>query len=182
MLKKISKGKYNVPHFTQKGEVGEYALQQLPTTLVSPGFYYQNFSQLLSRKEEDGTLVYTLPSVRMLTGFDINELGEAVVAIANRREEWIGKTIPLYGDNMPLQKYIDQIGEITKQKVRLETVSREQYAKLNIENAREFSDMFGWIDEYGYYGPEVNLELGRKVFPNPKTFSQFLQSSKIIPK
>jgi len=64
----------------------------------------------------------------------------------------------------------------------LEIVPLETYAKINKEIGRAWADMFGWMDEFGYFGPEADLELGRKVLPKPKTFSQFLQSSKIIPK
>jgi len=124
MLKKISKGKYNVPHFTQKGEVGEYALQQLPTTLIGPSFYYHNFLQLLSpKREKDGTLVYNLPNLKMFPAFDVDEIGEVIVSIENCRDEWIGKTVPLIGEMMPIQRYIDQMADFTNQQIKLNPIT-----------------------------------------------------------
>jgi len=43
--------------------------------------------------------------------------------------------------------------------------------------------MFAWIDEYGYFSPEVDIELGNKLYPRLKTWGHYLESSKrIIPR
>jgi uncharacterized protein YbjT (DUF2867 family) len=183
-VERISKGKHKVPHFTHKARVGEYALQQLPTTLVGPSFYYQNFNTLFSpKKENDGTLVYTLPQTKTITAFDVEDLGEVVCRIACNRDEWIGKTIPLAVEEMHPQRFIDQMTEVTGQRVKLNMIPREEFMKLNVHGGREIVEMFGWFDEYGCFGPHGNnLELGRKLHPNMRTFKQYLQTSKITPK
>jgi len=185
-VEKIAKGKYHVPHFTDKAKVGEYAMQQLPTTLVAPGFYYQNFRNMFTpKKESDGTLMYTLPQTSTLMAFDVDDIGEAVCCIANNRDEWIGKTVPLCGDCMPPQRYIDQMAEITGQKIKLTMMPREQYMKSGVEHAREIADMFGWFDEYGYFGPELSkncCEMTKKICPSIKSWKQYLQTSKFSPK
>jgi len=179
--KKISNGKYNVPLFTHKGEVGEYALQQLPTTLVGLAFYYQNFLTLFAPKiNTDGSIVYSFPHVGNLPGFDTEELGDAIVSIANHREEWLGKTIPLFGDSMPIEQYIDLLA--TKEDVKLNLVSLEEFLLLDIERVDEWAEMFAWINEFGYFGPDVNLELRKKLCPKLKTFKQFVESAKVVPK
>jgi len=179
----LSGGKLTVPHFSHKGRVGEYAKKLLPTTLVCPGFYYQNFSgELLHHKREaDGTIIYNLPKVSALPGMDINDIGEIIKNIADNYKDYVGKCIPLAGDSMPLEKYIQQMNEFGGMKVKLNPISYKEYAKLNVEGAHEMAEMFEWIDTFGYFGTESDLTLGRSL-GHLKTFKEFLQTSKINPK
>src|SRR5690606_25521060 len=106
---KLSNNKYNVPQFTQKAEVDQAVLEggfQF-YTFVAVGFYFQNFQFYFPPKEEDGTLVFTLPVAgdKRLWTLDVEDLGEAVVNVLNDPEKWSGKYVPVYRDNLRLEDY-----------------------------------------------------------------------------
>jgi len=184
-VEQISGGKFNVPHFTNKARVGEYAKKlNLPTTIVMLGFYYQNFAAdfiLPHKHEADGTLVYTLPKLSAIPGVDVYDLGEIVKNICENLKEMNGKCIPLAGESVPLQKYLDQMQESCGFKVRLNPISFKEFAKLKFECAQELADMFEWMETYGYFGNESDLSLGKSL-GQLKTWRQYLQTTKINPK
>jgi uncharacterized protein YbjT (DUF2867 family) len=87
-VKKVSKGKWEVPMFSQKAVISDYIneLQSKPqrafdyTTLIAPSFYFQNFQLSSVAKKEGNEWVFNLPETRWLTACDADEMGHAVVA------------------------------------------------------------------------------------------------------
>jgi uncharacterized protein YbjT (DUF2867 family) len=182
-VEKLSGGKLTVPQFTEKAKVGEYAMKTLPTTLICPASYYQNFLEgpFPSKKENDNTLIFTMPRISNLAAVDITEMGDAVLKIAENRNEWIGKYIPLAGDSMPLQKFFDQMQEVCGYKVKWNEISFKDFAKLNNHGAKEMAEMFEWIDKNGYFGPNPDFSLSKKLC-RMKTFREYLEQTKVNPK
>jgi uncharacterized protein YbjT (DUF2867 family) len=172
-VEKIAKGKYDVPHFTHKAKVEEYirSLQeQSPkafkfTTFIAPSFYYQNFKDFFLPKKEGDTWVFTLPETKKLTGFDVRQTGPAVVTALNDPEEWNGRRIDYYGEHASPQTYIDTFSKVTGLKVRLNSMPREEFAKLGFPTAKELAHMFGWFDEFTCYGPEGDPKSGQSATP-----------------
>lgn len=191
----ISKGKLHVSHFTMKvnrfnpifvrsnmeflkAKIAEYALKNVPTTLVEAAYYFQNFGTFFPpTKADDGTDVYTFPKISSMDGFDVSDYGEAVVTCANNRKEYLNKRVCLSGDRLSIEEYVKQIGEVTGVKTRTNIVPNEDYAKIA---GNELAQMFAWFEQYGYYGPnsEEAVKLGKKAAPNLKTFKQFLQANR----
>lgn len=177
---KVSNGKYKVPHFDDKAKVDEYIKSKgLPASFIEPGFYYQNFKTFFPpKKEEDGTYVLSLPATSSITAVDIEDIGDAVVYMEEHRNEFLGKYVPFYGSHMSPQEYVDQLSAYTGQKVKLNLIPRDVYAKFNFPGAHELAEMFGWFDEFTYHGPGADLEIRKKVNPNVKTWQQYLEASK----
>jgi uncharacterized protein YbjT (DUF2867 family) len=170
-VKRISNGKYKVPHFSDKALVQEYIEEMQKktpkpfqhVTFIAAAFYYQNFENFLPvKKDSNGVFVFKLPDTRMLTAFDVNELGLGVVTALAHPDEFNMKRIDYYGEHAPLQHYVDTFTKVTGQKARLEAVPRDQWAKSGQQGAEEFADMFGWFNEYTYFGPDGNPEFGKK--------------------
>lgn len=178
-----SKAKYTVPHFTDKAKVGEYALANVPSTLIMPASYYQNFdNNFTPETRPDGTLVYTLPKISSpLACFDVDDMGEAVACVAQNRDVWVGQQVPLVGDNLTLEEYVNTLKEFNNKKIELNLVSLDEYRGWLPDKVKELADMFAWVQEYGYFGPNVDLALGKKICPKLKSWRTFLEQSKINP-
>jgi len=174
-----SNGKYKVPHFTMKAKIRQYADQQLKGVYVShvaPASYFQNFTTVFAPKEENGELVFTAPKSKSLTTCDITDIGPVVVECFNNPKKWDRKLIPMAGDQMTPEEYMTQFTEVTGKKARWVQIPREIYATF-YPGASEIAEMFGWFDDYTYYGHNEDLSLGRKAYPGLKTWKQWLKSS-----
>jgi len=179
---KGSKGKYHVPHFTDKALVEEYAHTKgfQYTTGVAPAFYFQNFGNFFPPKKDDkGTFVFTLPSREdaYITACDVSDTGEAVATALNHPSEWNGKLIPVAGSHMHPQDYFSTISKVTGVPTKFVSVSTDAFAKYPFPGAQEMADMFGWFNEFTYYGPDVDLSLAKKANPHVKSFEEWLKVS-----
>jgi uncharacterized protein YbjT (DUF2867 family) len=171
-----SKGKYNVPHFTDKGKVAEYAKTKgfAYTSFPGASFYYQNFAAFFPPKKEGDTYVYSLPETSTISAFDVNDIGGVSVASFLQPQRWNGDYLPSTGDHLTPAEYVRLIGEQTGKKVKLNVVPRDVFAKFGFPGAHELAEMFGWFDEFTYHGRIAKREEGIRAFPDHKTFRQWL--------
>jgi len=177
---KLSCGKYNVPHFTDKALVAEYAAKQgFPFhTFFEPAFYYQNLLTFFAPKNDDeGNLVFTLPETSSITMFDVRDTGGVVAAIFRDPAGNEGKHIAAQGYDGSLEKAFDILGRTAGEKVRLETVPTEEFAKLGFPGAEELADMFAWFNDYTYFGPNVDINSGKQLYPDITPFDRWVKSS-----
>jgi hypothetical protein len=185
-VEKIS-GNKGVPHFTDKALVEEYirSLQSSPhppfehVTFIAPAFYFQAFQTFFTPKLEGDTLVFSLPDTKLLTGFDVGETGLGVVNAFNNPKEFDMKRIDYYGSHMTPQEFIDDFAKVTGRKSKLVLIPRDVFAKYPFPGAQEVANTFTWFNDYTYYGPDGNRELGRKATEGKlSTWTQFLQKTK----
>jgi uncharacterized protein YbjT (DUF2867 family) len=180
-VEKISKGKYHVPHFTDKAVVEDYAKSKgLFATFIGPAFYYQNFASFFPPKKDDkGNFVFTLPSREdaYITAYDVNDTGDAVLTILKHPDEYKDKFVPLAGAHMHPQDFVKAVGKVTGLPTKYVYVPPEQFAKFGFPGAQELADMFGWFNEFTYFGPHADLSLGKKANPHLKGFEEWLTVS-----
>jgi uncharacterized protein YbjT (DUF2867 family) len=171
---KISNGKYDVPHFTNKAEVEEY-IRELQSkspkafetvTFAAPAFYYQNFDFFFPPKLEGDTLVFTLPNFNPLIAFDVTETGPAVVTALKNPAKYNLKRIDYCGQVGRPEEYIKTYQRITGKKARLNSLSFEEYAHLPFPGAAELGQMFGYFNDYTIFGPDGDLKSGQEATPN----------------
>jgi len=180
MLKKISGGKYLLPKFTDKAKVNSYIKHRgfEYTTILMPGFYYQNFVDILPpTRESDNTLLWTIPMSEnsILNGFDVRDIGPVAVKVFNDRDNFNRKKIPLVGDQMRPQDFIIKLGLLSRQHVKVQLVESDIFLKQsNQPYAKELIEMFKFISEYSIFGK--NAGLGKQVYPEMKTWEQYLLS------
>jgi uncharacterized protein YbjT (DUF2867 family) len=176
---KISNNKYHVPHFTDKAIVAEYAQEKgLFCTFVAPAFYYQNFATFFPPKNENGTMIFSMPmpESKKLTAFDVADTGAAVVTALNNPQEWKDKFIALAGDHMHPQDYISTYTKVTGIPAKYVAVPTDVWAKYPFPGAKEVAEMFAWFNEFTYFGPH-DFTIGKKANPNLKTWEQYLKVS-----
>ncbi|CAI7838377.1 unnamed protein product [Closterium sp. NIES-54] len=126
---RLSKGRLNVPHFTNKAQVEEVVRASgfKQHTFVMCAFYYQNFAHFhLAREEADGTVVFELPMAPddMLTAFDVDDTGAAVLNALDHPDEWDGEYMCLAGYHAPVHQYLADFHRVTGRAARLHTTDK----------------------------------------------------------
>jgi len=178
---KISGGKYHVPHFSDKAAAADHIRKMgFPTvTFFQPAFYYQNLQTFFPPKtEHDGSLVFTIPSTSSITMFDVNDTGPVVAAIFKDPKATNGKEINPIGLHASPTDIFKTLEKVSGKKVKLIQMPRDQFSKLGTPSAEKLADMFGWFDEFTYYGPEADLESGKKLYPNLVSFESWVKDNK----
>jgi len=181
-VNEISKNKWYVPHATDKKLIGDHAKQiGLKVIEIGAAFYFQNFISFFPPKLDDkGTYVFTLPMPedKYITAFDVDDTGVAALNALKNSKEWEGKFIPLTGSHLHPQEYIKIFTEVTKKPAKLNSPSVEEFAKYGFPGAHDLAQMFGYFNEYTYFGPHYDINLGKKLNPKLKTWEEWLKKSK----
>ena len=155
----VSGGKFNVPHFTMKAKALEHArsLGFPYLTDVEAAMYYSNFFTFMKpQKEEDGTLVWSLPSKGKISAYDPNTgTGPAVVTAIKDPEAYNGKEILLEADLLSCEEMVEMMGTKVGVKAKFQYIEPKVFAGFGFPGAEELAEMFEWFDQYGYYGPET---------------------------
>jgi len=181
-VEREGKGKFNVPHFTDKAKVEEYIRTKdfEYTTFPQPAFYFQNFQSFFPpKKESNGELVFSLPATTSITAFDVRDTGGVVVAAFNHPHRWgCGAVIPIAGEHLTPQEIVDDFNYVNKTKAKMQLVPRDKWAASSAPAAHEMADMFGWFDNHTYYGHTGKREDGIRAFPEMKTFKEWIKDVK----
>jgi len=182
-VEKVSKGKCHVPHFTSKALVEDHirALQQGPSpafkyvTYFAAAFYYQNFLEHFPAKKQGDKYVLNLPETTSISMFDVRDTGALVAAILRDPVKNNGKFIAACGHHDSPQKIVEEIQKNTSygDKIQLNLVPREVFEKFPFPGAAEIAGMFGWFNEFTYYGPGSDLNSGKSLAPMT-TFSKWV--------
>jgi len=178
-VQKLTGGKYNVPHFTDKAKVNKYVRQAGFETwsFVMPAFYYQNFAEFFPPRKEGNQLVWTLPMGEntFLSAVDVRDTGAVVLQQFINPQFFHNKKIPVVGDHMHPQDYIIKFALTTKNPAKVELILPEEYAKSGKPGAEEMAEMFKYFSECTYYG-NYDWTLGKQIYPAMKTWDQFVRT------
>ena len=169
-VEKISGGKINVPHFTDKAKV-ERAVSEAGfayhTFVIAP-FYYQNLQGAMApQKQADGGLGWTLPldpERRVIHMGDIAELGGIVAgAFAQPELAGRGEHLPLVGD---FQSFNEVLATLNRQghKFSFKQVPREVFAGW-FPGAADIAAMLAYFEAHTYLGSDSReaIALANKV-------------------
>lgn len=86
---------------------------ELPATIVRPATYMDNIKTYFPLSEQDGNLILAMPvpvdvPQQLISATDI---GRAGAAVANRRDEFVGKEVSLIADNLSLAQMAEILSE-----------------------------------------------------------------------
>ena len=155
----ISAGRYSVPHFTNKAQVNAVVAEAnfRYHTFVEPPFYFQNLTSPMypTPPGPDGTPTLSVPMRAESRGVhmgDITEYG-SVVAGALEQPQVVGggEVLSFAGDLLSWQDVV-------------ETLRRQGHALDFVQASDDpwgFRDMFGFFEEYTYFGPEADKKIAR---------------------
>jgi uncharacterized protein YbjT (DUF2867 family) len=166
----ISKGKFDVPHFTGKAKVDRIVKETgfANHTFVIAPFYYQNLIGVLGpQKQPNGSAGWTLPldpTVRSIHMADIVELGGVVAgAFAHPDQAGHGEYLPLVGDFLSFNEIIDTLKQ-QGHSFSFNQVPKEVFAGF-FPGAAEIAEMFGYFQAHTYLGSDSRdqIALANKV-------------------
>ncbi len=166
----ISKGAFEVPHFTGKAKVDDLVKGAgfKYSTFVQPPFYYQNLVGMLGpQPKQDGTTGWTLPidpTKKAIHMSDINDMGK-VVAGAFLQPEKVGN-----GTYLSIATELNSFNDIIKtykangKEHSFSQVPVELFSTF-FEGAKEIAEMFGYFERHTYMGPnsELRIELAKEI-------------------
>jgi uncharacterized protein YbjT (DUF2867 family) len=169
-VESISKGEFEVPHFTGKAKVDELVKSAgfKYSTFVQPPFYYQNLvGASAPQPKQDGTTGWTIPidpTKKVFHMADINDLGK-VVAGAFLQPEKVGNgaylslATELYSFNDIVNAY-----KANGKEYSFTQVPSEVFATF-FEGAKELTQMFSYFEKYTYMGPnsKPQIELAKEI-------------------
>jgi len=169
----ISKGAFEVPHFTSKAKVDDLVKSAgfKYSTFVQPPFYYQNLVGMMSpQPKQDGSTGWTLPidpTKKIIHMADINDLGK-VVAGAFSQPEKVGN-----GNYLSLATELNSFNDIIKafkvngKEYSFSQVPVEVFSTF-FEGAKEVAEMLGYFEKYTYMGPnsERQIEMAKEIATN----------------
>jgi uncharacterized protein YbjT (DUF2867 family) len=166
----ISKGKFDVPHFTGKAKLDRIVSEAgfANHTFVIAPFYYQNLVGVLGpQKQPNGSAGWTLPldpTIRSIHMADITELGGIVAgAFAHPEQAGHGEYLPLVGDFMSFNEIIDTLKQ-QGHTFSFNQVPKEVFAGF-FPGAAEIAEMFAYFQAHTYLGSDSRdqIALANKV-------------------
>jgi uncharacterized protein YbjT (DUF2867 family) len=153
----ISKGKFDVPHFTGKAKLDRIVREAgfANHTFVIAPFYYQNLVGVLGpQKQPNGSAGWTLPldpTVRSIHMADITELGGIVAgAFAHPEQAGHGEYLPLVGDFLSFNEIVDTLNR-EGHNFSFHQVPKEVFAGF-FPGAAEIAEMFAYFQAHTYLG------------------------------
>ena len=169
-VKMISKGAFEVPHFTNKAKVDDLVRSAgfKYSTFVQPPFYYQNLIGALSpQPQQDGSTGWTLPldpTKKAIHMSDISDLGKVVVG-AFLYPEKVGN-----GSYLSLATELNSFNDIIKaykaigKEYTFTQVPPELFSTF-FDGAKEIAEMLGYFEKHTYMGPdsEGQIEMAKNI-------------------
>ncbi len=175
-VERISGGKFDVPHFTEKAKVDDVVKNggfRHHTFVIAP-FFFQNLNITLApQSKQDGSIGWTLPidpTVKAVHMGDITELGNVVAgAFAHPEKVGNGQYLPLVGG---LLSFNDIVSTLNKQghKFTFNSVPVEVFSTF-FNGARELAQMFAYFESHTYLGAnyDAQIKLANQVADKPAT-------------
>src|SRR5438876_2763537 len=172
----ISRGKFDVPHFTGKAKVDRVVKDggfENYTFVIAP-FYYQNLAGVLApHKQADGSMDWALPldpTRRVIHMGDINELGNIVAgAFAHPNDAGNGQYLPLVGDFLSFNEIVESLNR-QGHYLSYKQVPKESFAG-SFPGATEIAEMFSYWEAHTYLGSDSSdrIALANKIAGRPTT-------------
>jgi uncharacterized protein YbjT (DUF2867 family) len=149
-----------IPHFDSKYKVEEHIVESgVPYTIIGPVFFDENWlGPWLLPSLQEGNVALGIPGDRKLAHVAVEDIGNFVALVLERRSEFLGKRIDVASDNLTGEEVAEVIGARAGHPLG--------YFQIPIEAVREQSadvaKMYEWLDEVGY---EVDTEGLRRKYP-----------------
>ncbi len=174
--KKITKGVLEVPQLDVKGRLEEYArAKPTPATFVHVGFYYENFlCYFPPKRRASGDYAFGFPQGEArLAAVSVEDVGGVVAAILDRREELLGKTLGIVGDNLPPAGYAETMARVLGRPIVYSHIPREIFATFEFPGAADLANMFEF-NRIFMSDRHADLAQSRELFPEVRTFETWL--------
>jgi len=149
-----------IPHFDSKHEVEKHIVKSgVPYTIVGPVFFDENWlSPWFLPSLKEGTVALGIPTDRKLAHVSVEDIGNFVTLVLERKDEFLGKRIDIASD--------DLTGEEVAKLISAQTGRPLGFFQIPIEAVRrqsaDFAKMYEWFDEVGY---DIDTDTLRRDYP-----------------
>ena len=162
-----------IPHFETKWQVEQYIQQLgLPSTILRPTFFMENFATFFREGIQQGNLVLPMKPETSLQMIAVQNIGEFGATALLDPKKFMGQQIELAGDNLTMPKIAQLLSQSTNR-----TITFQQMPNDQAEAAMGFdmATMFRWFNEVGYSGdiPKLRQQYGISLI----TFSELIQTA-----
>jgi len=184
-VEKITNGRKQVPHFTDKARVADY-IRSLPIShsFVMLAYFYTNFLEYYVPRMKGGKMlmpIYLPEDFRAPFVDPLTATGPAVLEMLSNPGLYSGKTLPLVGDIISPREMVETFERVTG----IEAEYRNAYSRENLlryfpdfaSNEPLVDELIGMVEysvEYGYFSKDSDLEWSRRINPASLSWEQFL--------
>ena len=178
--KTISGGELAVPHYDIKASLKAFSLDlRLPATFVQLGFYYENFLNLFSpRQDQFGTFQFGFPQGHTkLAMVSVEDVGPIVATIFARPDIYIGRTITAVGADDTCDVYAQTMTGILGVPVQYNYIPRDLYINLGFPHAEELANMFE-VQRHYISNRQSDLQESYRIHPAMQSFEDWLRRNK----
>lgn len=162
--------KTGIPFFDSKVEIESHIKQiKLPTTILRPVFFMENFDTTFRPTEKGNTWVLSLAlrPDKPLQMISVDDIGTIAATVFDHPEEYLNKTLDIAADEVTLQQVATLWSRVSGKTVKFEELPLEQLKRNNPGYAK----MFDWFNKHGY---TTNIAQLRSKFPKMHRFEQWL--------
>ena len=159
---KLSGGKLQkLAHFDVKAEIEDYIRSQpMKSAFFAPGSFMQNFAHFMGpRPAGDGTFAianFVTPETKLPLIDTVDDTGKYVGAILADPDKYEGKVLSAATRLYSYSEIVKKMSEASGKTVNYKQLPMNVWKGfLPAESADYLVDMFLWIQDYGYYGPET---------------------------
>ncbi|KAG0238007.1 hypothetical protein BGW41_008272 [Actinomortierella wolfii] len=160
-IKEVSGGKYtHGGHFDSKFEVEQY-IRSLPikSSFFSPGPFMQNYHTFLAPKPKgDGSYVlgHIFTPQTQFPLIDIDDTGAFVAAALADPVKFEGKVMTAAAEVLTMEEIVQVLSKASGKKVVYEQIPVSTFRTFLPATMVDYMvDMFLYIQDFGYYGPDT---------------------------
>ena len=162
-----------LPHFDVKFEIEEYLKElNLPTTVLRPVFFMENFNTFSAPVEADGkfTLTIAMKPETKLQMITVDDIGAITALVLSDPDKYIGKEIELAGDELTMPEVAAAFSKVKGKEYVFNELPMDAMRSYN----EEFANMFQWFIDKGY---EANIPELKKMYPALTDFETWLKNN-----
>lgn len=158
---KMSEGKIQkLAHFDVKAEIEDYIrTKPMKSAFFAPGSFMQNFNHFMGpRPTGDGTYAiahFVKPETQLPLIDTVDDSGKFVGAILAEPDKYEGKVFSAATRLYSYSEIVKTMSEASGKTVNYKQLPQGVWKSfLPTDIAEYLADMFVWIQDYGYYGPQ----------------------------
>ncbi len=162
-----------IPHFESKWKIEQYIQQLgLPTTILRPAFFIENFATFFLEGIVKGVLTLPLRPTTKLQMVAVKDIGEFGAAAFLRTAEFLRQAIDFAGDELTMPEVTAHLSRTMGRPIQFQQMPDDQ---AEAAMGRDMALMFRWFNEVGY---SADMPALRKRFGIPLTsFTEVLATA-----
>ncbi len=175
-IEKISKGSFNVPQFSIKASIQEYAKTLKPdSSFIHVADHYQTFfSHLLPQKADDGNYYLQLPQGNAsYATVAANDTGGVVRTMFHHPAAYKKRTVGVVGSDMPCTAYAAIMSKVLKKNILYQPISRDAFVALAFPGSKELADKYAFNEQY-ITDRRIDLIESHGLYPEMQSFETWL--------